>query len=103
MGIRLSSFPDAAAQKRKSRREEKAGSGAAPSRPGLRSSAQQKQSERIDPRVAQRGRAEKQAGQVHLRYRTKLLFIWPLITLMEVPLWTSVLPNGGAESGPALC
>lgn len=88
MGIKSSWFLDAATQK-ESKRGGEARWDASPSHSGLPSGSH-KCSTKAEPasrplRGATRT-GRKQARRVHLRYRTKLLFILPLITLMEVPL-----------------
>lgn len=81
MGIRLSSFLDAATQKESKRGEKPGRTRVLPAlgRVQVRSTKAERANRPL------RG-ATRTGGQVHLGYRTKLLFILPLITLMEVPL-----------------
>lgn len=84
MGIRLSYFLDAPTQK-----ESKALSDASPSHSGRRSGSHKcpTKAERANrPLRGSMRTGRKHARQLYFRYRTKLLFILPLITLMEVPL-----------------
>lgn len=84
MGIRSSYFLDAPTQKKS-----KAWSDTSPSHSGPRSGSHKcsTKAERVNrPLRGPMRTGRKHARQLYFRYRTKLLFILPLITLMEVPL-----------------
>lgn len=84
MGIRSSYFLDAPTQKKS-----KARSDASASHSGLRSGSHKCSTKAERGNRPLRGpmrTGRKHARQLYFRYRTKLLFILPLITLMEVPL-----------------
>lgn len=85
MGIRLSSFLDAATQKESKRGEKPGRTRVLPAlgRVQVRSTKAERANRPLRGATRTGG---KHARQVHLGYRTKLLFILPLITLMEVPL-----------------